>query len=358
MGAASSLGAQAVGRLARAPLLGMDAGFKVTLTPSDTKTLGLHVTIMLRSDTLKVANIAPGGLVEEWNARHRPHKQVRPGLWIISVNGERGTASNMLRAIHTSRNVELHLSQWPPPTEAQASDSWSTGDFAGERRRFPVSLRSEDGIGPGIQITCALQTFEIQSINDKGAVHEWNRTHPDEQIHIGDKIVFLNGTTKADMLWRLWKDPVLHMVLRRGPPDEHGEVLPMDFVDRLPVVRGATDGRACGICLGDLDSQEDSMELPCKHAFHRDCVAEWLTKHSALCPFCSWAADHPAGASRCFECAEVPAAEHGEEGLVDTIAEEGAGEEVPGDLPALHLPASVVRKASLLTASAWLQDST
>jgi len=309
------------------------------LDASPTRRLGLRVTIMLESDTLKVADVAPGGLVEEWNEQHEPHERVRPGLWILSVNGERGTASNMFRAIHTSGHLELLISPSPPAPKAREPRNCRSRRQSYESRRFAVSLDSVGEEGPGIEVTCARHGLQILHINDRGGVQEWNRTHPEEQICVGDKIVFLNGATKSEMIGMLWKDPTLHMVLRRGVPDGRGEVLSEDIVDQLPTMFGAVGGAVCGICLGDLDVQQESMELPCKHIFHRDCVTQWLTKHSALCPFCNWAADHPAGAFRCTN---------------DFSTHEAFdGDDVPMDVTALRLPTSPKRRTRLQAAACY-----
>ena len=50
----------------------------------------------------------------------------------------------------------------------------------------------------------------------------------------------------------------------------------------------STHGKDCPVCLGNLfDSKR--IYLRCKHAFHKDCVAQWLRVSSASpasCPMC------------------------------------------------------------------------
>jgi len=42
----------------------------------------------------------------------------------------------------------------------------------------------------------------------------------------------------------------------------------------------------CSICV-DLFKPDDVIKiLPCKHFFHKDCIAEWLTKYHHVCPLC------------------------------------------------------------------------
>ena len=30
------------------------------------------------------------------------------------------------------------------------------------------------------------------------------------------------------------------------------------------------------------------VSLPCKHGYHRNCIFEWLGKHSRKCPVCKF----------------------------------------------------------------------
>lgn len=41
----------------------------------------------------------------------------------------------------------------------------------------------------------------------------------------------------------------------------------------------------CNICL-EQNIEETSVSLKCNHAFHNDCIKEWLTKQSTKCPNC------------------------------------------------------------------------
>lgn len=42
----------------------------------------------------------------------------------------------------------------------------------------------------------------------------------------------------------------------------------------------------CTICLEDYIEGEQLVVLPCKHAFHSDCIVPWLTERSPTCPLC------------------------------------------------------------------------
>ncbi|GMH53497.1 hypothetical protein TrST_g6830 [Triparma strigata] len=43
---------------------------------------------------------------------------------------------------------------------------------------------------------------------------------------------------------------------------------------------------SCPVCLEDYITDEPLKLLPCKHAFHEDCIKPWLTKQSGCCPLC------------------------------------------------------------------------
>jgi len=62
----------------------------------------------------------------------------------------------------------------------------------------------------------------------------------------------------------------------------------------LPTVRaGDCAVDMCAICFDDVSPEDVMVQLPCKHAFHAQCAARWLTqsgKHSQgkrqCCPLC------------------------------------------------------------------------
>ena len=41
----------------------------------------------------------------------------------------------------------------------------------------------------------------------------------------------------------------------------------------------------CPIC---LETNEDSIMLPCNHFFHEKCIKKWLLEKSTLCPLCKY----------------------------------------------------------------------
>ncbi|XP_022882451.1 E3 ubiquitin-protein ligase ATL42-like [Olea europaea var. sylvestris] len=55
---------------------------------------------------------------------------------------------------------------------------------------------------------------------------------------------------------------------------------------RFSALKGWREGLECAVCLSKFEDIEILRLLPkCKHAFHIDCVDQWLEKHST-CPLC------------------------------------------------------------------------
>ncbi|KAF7142894.1 hypothetical protein RHSIM_Rhsim05G0042700 [Rhododendron simsii] len=55
---------------------------------------------------------------------------------------------------------------------------------------------------------------------------------------------------------------------------------------RFSELRGSREGLECTVCLSKFEDVEILRLLPkCKHAFHIDCIDEWLGRHSS-CPLC------------------------------------------------------------------------
>ncbi|CAO2179443.1 unnamed protein product [Urochloa humidicola] len=44
-------------------------------------------------------------------------------------------------------------------------------------------------------------------------------------------------------------------------------------------------GEECAICLNDFRAQETLRAMPCAHAFHHNCISQWL-RRNAVCPLC------------------------------------------------------------------------
>lgn len=43
------------------------------------------------------------------------------------------------------------------------------------------------------------------------------------------------------------------------------------------------DRKECSICIADYEKGDKITILPCKHAFHKDCIANWLKENKVCC---------------------------------------------------------------------------
>ncbi|XP_055328797.1 uncharacterized protein LOC129581628 isoform X2 [Paramacrobiotus metropolitanus] len=60
------------------------------------------------------------------------------------------------------------------------------------------------------------------------------------------------------------------------------------LIQHLPtgLYDGAKKDRECPICMVELNCGDPVRFLPCMHVYHKDCIDDWLLKHSLTCPNC------------------------------------------------------------------------
>jgi len=81
--------------------------FSVTLQKVGDARLGLDIDYVPEREAMPVRAIT-GHLVEQWNQEH-PESQVKAGDRIVEVNGARGTAALMMKALKESEYVNITL---------------------------------------------------------------------------------------------------------------------------------------------------------------------------------------------------------------------------------------------------------
>lgn len=43
----------------------------------------------------------------------------------------------------------------------------------------------------------------------------------------------------------------------------------------------------CAICFEDVETDAVLAQLPCKHAFHEECISHWFSRGKGSCPLCN-----------------------------------------------------------------------
>ncbi|KAF8706401.1 hypothetical protein HU200_030666 [Digitaria exilis] len=59
-----------------------------------------------------------------------------------------------------------------------------------------------------------------------------------------------------------------------------------EAIEGLVQVPGASrSGEDCPVCLHTFSAEETLRAMPCSHAFHHQCISQWL-RRNAICPLC------------------------------------------------------------------------
>jgi len=59
----------------------------------------------------------------------------------------------------------------------------------------------------------------------------------------------------------------------------------IDGYESRPVTP-SLEGSSCSVCMCDFEPDESVKVLPCKHLFHKECIAKWLSECNTSCPNC------------------------------------------------------------------------
>lgn len=142
----------------------------------------------------------------------------------------------------------------------------------------------------------------VRNVPEGGSVADWNEQYPMRDIVAGDRVLAVNGAI-ARTAWQAWctatlvSNHVNLIVIRSAARPFHPSNPSIDYEEYLKSLEGdlsSAIGNTCAICLEELNDAEDTVVLPCRHAFHHDCAGAWLQKCGTL------------KAARCPTCREAP----------------------------------------------------
>jgi len=98
----------------------------------------------------------------------------------------------------------------------------------------------------------------------------------------------LNQTQVMDLMYRDIKPEDYEMLSKLDESVPKRDIVQRTLVDDLPRVLARDSGaKECGVCLAQLRSACQAVQLPCQHAFHPMCIEKWLTECKNTCPLCS-----------------------------------------------------------------------
>mmetsp|Transcript_143169 Transcript_143169/g.399007 ORF Transcript_143169/g.399007 Transcript_143169/m.399007 type:complete len:510 (-) Transcript_143169:167-1696(-) len=109
--------------------------FSITLTKVGDAKLGLDLDFVPTREAMPVRAVT-GALAEEWNHMH-PESQVLPGDRIVEVNGTRGVADQMMKALRDSDVVRITLVRLK---KAKGVDDWEYVRTYHDRLEFEENM--------------------------------------------------------------------------------------------------------------------------------------------------------------------------------------------------------------------------
>lgn len=152
-----------------------DGTFNVTLEMTPGERLGALLDV-LDMKTLRIVEVRPDGRLRRHNMTAPEKKQVKPGYFIICVNGKSGKVEEMVKELRRSRTWRLRVAR---------------------KQEFTVSIEKTGNLCLDLQFEPESDCIVIRRIGD-GVVKAYNQTVPedsaDHQIKAGDRILGVNDT--------------------------------------------------------------------------------------------------------------------------------------------------------------------
>jgi len=150
-----------------------------------TKTPGAKIGVTFCQATLRVKTIEDIGLVAHWNRQH-PDVAIRQGDCVIQVNGksvQESGAAELIREMKRESVLRVCLSR--EPIAAAPDNSCMQLDT------FTVQVDKSNGGKLGLQFDAG--TARVDTINRDGLIADWNASHPESKVRLGDQLLEVNG---------------------------------------------------------------------------------------------------------------------------------------------------------------------
>lgn len=155
--------------------LGTGETFTIKVRKSAVETpLGLHLDLADGALVQICDLLEGGGPIKEYNAGAAEELQIRPGDYLVGVNGIRGTPAQLL---------DLLRECLEPTLEVIRPHKWT------------VNVTRTPSLQVGLELNYSTEGRSL--VVDKvlnGAVKEWNSTNPEMAIQRRDRIVAVNGS--------------------------------------------------------------------------------------------------------------------------------------------------------------------
>lgn len=173
----------------------------------------------------------------------------------------------------------------------------------GQGNSFLVTLSKPPQTPSGFSIRYNDEVLLVTRVWEDTPMDTWNREHPTRQVVYGSHVTSVNGKRNIpEMIIALQESCNIRMEVARSLETELlDEMISRDKKMWNPLVEevfnslperhcNCCKNTSCAVCLEDFDD-EMVLQLPCKHAFHRDCISVWLLNRSTRCPLCNQVVD-------------------------------------------------------------------
>jgi len=173
------------------------------------------------------------------------------------------------------------------------------GGILGKPSTFLVTINKPPLTPSGFSIRYNDEVLLVTRVWEDSPIDTWNRKNPTRKLEYGSRVRGVNGKRSIpEMIIEMQESCNLKIEVFRFLENELlDEMISRDKQMWNPLMEEVFNSfperhccscknTGCAICLEDF-TDEMVLELPCGHAFHKDCVSCWLLNRSTRCPLCN-----------------------------------------------------------------------